>query len=579
MALADSGPLNPVSLRLRMNHLVAAAQDWISGDPDPITRAELERLVAAGDAEALGRAMGDGLSFGTAGIRGEMGPGSNRMNRATVIKTTAGLARHLVRGGRADRGVVLGFDARPYSMIFAEDVAAVLAAVGIPVTFFPDLTPTPVVAFAAKHLGAGAAVVITASHNPPGDNGYKVYGGNAAQIIPPEDDSIARAISETGLANQIPRIERVFEDGSDLVRPIDPAVFDLYVEAVDRVRPAPQSSDLKLVYTPMHGVGGATLERVFTRVGHSGLHPVPEQAKPDGRFPTVAFPNPEEPGALELALRLGKEIDADAVLANDPDADRFAAAVPLDDGWRLLTGNEMGALLGDYVLRYWNREATPIVASSIVSSPILQRIAAIRGAHHEVTLTGFKWIVNAGLTLEAEGKGKIAFGYEEALGYAIGGTVRDKDGISAALVFTDLLAEEHAAGRTVLDRLVDIWKETNLWVSAHHSIVTDQKAIEMAITRLGDDPPNSVGGRRVTDVTDYRHGSEFRPAWLGSQALIELTLGDSGRILVRPSGTEPKLKVYVDLNEECGVDPHDMNRTLTDQASELALTMGEWLQV
>ena len=562
-----------------MSQLIKAARDWINGDPDPVTRAQLELAVAQGDTEALSRAMGERLFFGTAGIRGEVGPGSSRMNRATVIKTTAGLTRHLLNSDAAAWGVVVGFDARPSSKIFAEDVAGVLVAAGIRVIFFPEVIPTPLVAFAARHLRTGAAVVITASHNPPGDNGYKVYGDNGAQITPPDDVLIADGIAESGAANEIPRIGFAFDGTSDLVQSVDPDIFDVYFDAVHRSRPSPQSSDLTLVYTPIHGVGGATLDKMFARAGHNGLHPVPEQVKPDGTFPTVAFPNPEESGTLDLALSLAEKIDADAVLANDPDADRFAAAVPLKSGWRVLSGNEMGALLGDYVLRYWDHEATPIVVGSIVSSPMLEKIADLRGARHEVTLTGFKWIINAGLTLEANGGGQFAFGYEEALGYAIGRTVRDKDGLSAALVFADLLAEEHAARRTVLDRLVDLWNETGLWASAQHSIVTTRPKMEAAIIRLASDPPNSIGGRSVTGLTDYRRGSEFRPDWLGSQTLIELTLKDGGRLLVRPSGTEPKMKIYVDLTIECGIDPHDMSRNLTDQAIDLARTMGEWLQL
>jgi phosphomannomutase len=566
-----------------MTDLVRAAKEWIAGDPDSNTRGMLERLVDTNDLDGLKRAMGGTLPFGTAGIRGEVGPGSNRINRAMVIKTTSGLARHLIDDGRAGKKVVIGFDARPTSRRFAEDAAGVLAAAGIGVIFFPDVVPTPVVAFAAKHLEAGGAVVVTASHNPPGDNGYKVYGGNAAQIIPPEDDSIAKAISVTGPANEIPRFEDVFDGASELVEEIDPSIFDAYYRAVDRARPSPRSSDLKVVYTPMHGVAGAAIGELFARGGHTGLIPVPEQAQPDGTFPTVAFPNPEEPGALDLALRLAGEVGADAVIANDPDADRLAAAVPFDGDWHVLSGNDMGALLGDFVLRYWDDTSVPIVASSVVSSPILGRIAAAHGARHESTLTGFKWIVAAGLSLEAEGLGRFAFGYEEALGYAIDQVVRDKDGISAALVFADLLAEEKAAGRTVLDRLVDIWTQAGLWVSAQRSIVkhgiSGDEAIQSAVMRLGDDPPDSIGGLPVTEVTDYRHDSASRPVWLGEQALIELTLGDSGRALVRPSGTEPKLKVYVDLVGECGTDPHHSHRILREQAARLAGMMGEWLQV
>jgi phosphomannomutase len=563
--------------------LLTAARRWVEGDPDPVTRKSLEVIIASGDEYELAEAMGEPLTFGTAGIRGEVGPGSGRMNRATVIRVTGGLAAHLLakHGGPPQRPVALGFDARPDSRTFAEDTAGVLAAAGIGVRYFPDVTPTPLVAFAAKHLEAPAAVVITASHNPPADNGYKVYDGNSAQIIPPTDVEIADAISRVGPAMEVGRVEGVFSGASPLVSPMPEDIFEAYAGEVGAARPNPQVSNLRIVYTPLHGVGGDTLLRMCLSAQHSGLIPVTEQSLPDGAFPTVEFPNPEEPGALDLALDLAREVGADLLLANDPDADRLAVAVPVRGDWRLLSGNELGALLGDYVLRYWDQPEPPIVVNSVVSSPMLGRIAARRGAVHETTLTGFKWIINAGLAMEERGDGRFAFGYEEALGYSVGRTVRDKDGIAAAIVMADLAAEETYARRGVIDRLHDLWEEVGLWVSAQHSIArtSPEGLAELlaAVDRLGEGPPDALGGIEVTGVTDYRSGEGERPVWLGRQDLIELTLGSKGRVLVRPSGTEPKLKIYVDLSDEAGTGPDEAHRRLSERARSLAVEAGEWL--
>jgi phosphomannomutase len=558
---------------------------WIAGDPDPETRRQLQAIVDEGDEDALLRAMDGSLTFGTAGIRGEVGPGSNRMNRATVIRTSKGLADHLlsVNGGIPESPVVLGFDARPSSQGFAEDVAGVLAAAGITVAFFPEVTPTPLVAFTAKILEAPAAVVITASHNPPQDNGYKVYGANAAQIIPPDDTLIAAAIDRVGAAASVPRIESAFTGASDLVVPAPEDAYERYRAEVDESRPNPGTSDATIVYTPLHGVGGKILNRLCAQAHHSGLVTVPEQGAPDGRFPTVSFPNPEEPGALDLALELATSEKAELVIANDPDADRLASAVPMAGEWRLLSGNEMGALLGDYVLRYWSHDERPIVVNSIVSSPMLAAIAAKRGARQEATLTGFKWIINAGLALEAAGEGRFAFGYEEALGYSVGRTVRDKDGISAALVLCDLFAEERERGRTVLDRLHDLWAEVGLWVSAQYSLhrpgPDGQEEITRAVDGLASSPPDTVGGHQVVEVSDYRQGAEQRPLWLGAQDLVALDLGTAGRVLARPSGTEPKLKIYVDLSGDVGEEPDRAHKELTLIAAEMAREVGEGMAV
>jgi phosphomannomutase len=408
-----------------------------------------------------------------------------------------------------------------------------------------------------------------------------VYDGNSAQIIPPTDVEIADAISRVGPAMEVGRVEGVFSGASPLVSPMPEDIFEAYAGEVGAARPNPQVSNLRIVYTPLHGVGGDTLLRMCLSAQHSGLIPVTEQSLPDGAFPTVEFPNPEEPGALDLALDLAREVGADLLLANDPDADRLAVAVPVRGDWRLLSGNELGALLGDYVLRYWDQPEPPIVVNSVVSSPMLGRIAARRGAVHETTLTGFKWIINAGLAMEERGDGRFAFGYEEALGYSVGRTVRDKDGIAAAIVMADLAAEETYARRGVIDRLHDLWEEVGLWVSAQHSIArtSPEGLAELlaAVDRLGEGPPDALGGIEVTGVTDYRSGEGERPVWLGRQDLIELTLGSKGRVLVRPSGTEPKLKIYVDLSDEAGTGPDEAHRRLSERARSLAVEAGEWL--
>lgn len=561
-----------------MSDLIERARAWIEADPDPETRAELEAVIESGDLDDLTSRMDTVLEFGTAGIRGVVGAGPGRMNRAVVIRTTFGLARHL---GDAERPVIVGFDARPSSRRFAEDTCGVLVAAGIQVIYFPQVSPTPLVAFAAKHLDAAAAVVVTASHNPPADNGYKVYGSQASQIVSPVDAEIQRHIEAAPPAKDIPRVEGVLSGSSDLARPIPDDLVDAYWSELSGTRSRQSGSTLHIVYTPMHGVGKATLLDVMHRAGHVGIEAVPEQSEPDGTFPTVAFPNPEEPGALDLALEKASEDQADLVIANDPDADRLAAVVPKDGGWRPLTGNEVGALLGEYLLSHDRDPSTAIVASSIVSSPMLSRIADGFGARHEATLTGFKWIVKAGLALESEGRGRFVFGYEEALGYTVGSTVRDKDGISAALILTDLVADLADNRETVTDQLNRLWRRYGLWVSAQSSITRPDAVEELtaAVERLAEQPPDMIAGHRVEAVIDYRHGADQRPPWLGEQALVELDLGPVGRVLVRPSGTEPKLKVYVDLSAQAGDDPDDEHRRLSQQAALMGERLAESLGV
>ncbi len=526
--------------------LVAAAHAWIAGDPDPMTRVELAEVVTSGDMGALEDLMGETLRFGTAGIRGEVGAGSNRMNRATVIRATAGLAAHLVATGRGGGTVIVGFDGRPDSRRFAEDTVGVLRAAGLGVRFFPDVAPTPLVAFTLARLGGAAAVVVTASHNPPEDNGYKVYDANGAQIIPPTDAEIAAAIERVGPAVGVPRV------GDALGGPgaLGPDAEDAYVAAVLEFRGTPPPADpVSVVYTAMHGVGGRLAMRLLDAAGHAGVTPVPEQFEPDGAFPTVAFPNPEEPGALDLATALASEIDADVVLANDPDADRLAVCVPVAGGWRQLTGNEVGVLLADQVLERTAGERRAVV-SSIVSSPMLGAVAAHHGAHWETTLTGFKWICNAGLDLEAQGM-RFLYGYEEALGYTIGPVVRDKDGMSAAVWAADLAAEAKAAGETLVDRLARLYVRDGLWVSHLHGIVRPgaegHAAIAAAMERVHGAAPDRLGGLAVTGATDYREGAAQRSRCLPAAPLVAFDLEGGSRVLVRPSGTEPKLKIYADV--------------------------------
>jgi len=536
-----------------MQELIERARSWIEADPDPDTRRELESIVAAGDIEELEARMGATLQFGTAGIRGEVGAGSGRMNRAVVIRTTAGLASYLAARGRTGLPVVLGYDARTSSRRFAADAAGVLVAAGFEVRYFERTAPTPLVAFAARDLGATAAVVVTASHNPPADNGYKVYDANGAQIVPPVDGEIAAAIAAVGPANRVPRADGALEGdvpGAVALRDME----DRYLEAVARFRGRPPAGPSpRIAYSAMHGVGGRLLVRVLRSAGHESVVAVPEQFEPDGAFPTVAFPNPEEPGAMDLVEALGTAERAGLVLANDPDADRLAVSVPDGEGWRRLSGNEIGVLLADFVLRRMSNGGGDLVVNSIVSSPMLGAVAAAYGARWEQTLTGFKWIANAALDLEATGL-RFVFGYEEALGFTVGPVVRDKDGISAAVWFADLVAAEAEHGRTVLDRLRDLWDEHGLWRSAQHSVWREgpdgARDIAAAMGMLRTDPPSEVAGRPVVSVTDYAEGASDRPRWLPATNLVVFGFEGGSRVLARPSGTEPKLKFYADVRGE-----------------------------
>jgi len=576
----------------RVEELAASARAWVAGDPDPAMREELERALRAGDPATLEDLMGASLSFGTAGLRGRVGPGPNRMNRAVVIRTTRGLVDHLLSTDptAAERGVVVAFDARHDSERFARDVAAVIAAAGIRVHRFPSHQPTPIAAFAQKDLDAAACVVITASHNPPDDNGYKVYVEGAAQIVSPTDIAIAAAIGRVGAAVDVARLEDGDLDEDPRVTVLDGSLLDRYLAAIPSARPDLDAqaavTPLRIAYTPLHGVGRDMMLRALADGGYDDVHVAPTQAEPDGAFPTVAFPNPEESGALDAVLALARDVEADLVIANDPDADRLAVAVPDGEGGFVpLSGNRIGVLLADHCLAGLGSGvdtggAVPMIVSSIVSTPMVADVAAAYGARSEVTLTGFKWICAAARVLGPQGY-QLVYGFEEALGSSVGSVVADKDGISAAVAFADLARGLKVQGRSVLDRLADLHRRHGLWVSHQYSLVHEgsegARRIAAAMTRLGDDTPTSIAGEQVLEAIDFRTGARTRPAWLGEHDLIAFNV-EGGRVMIRPSGTEPKCKVYVDVRAELGDDATagsiaDAEQRLMARAETLALDL------
>lgn len=565
-----------------------AARAWIAGDPDPSTRAELQQLLDSGARSELAERVGKSLEFGTAGLRAVVGAGPNRMNRAVVIRTTRALADHIrdrVPDARS-LPVVVGYDARPSSRGFAADVAGVLVAAGLPVRYFEQPVPTPIAAYAVRRLGATAGVVITASHNPPEYNGYKVYGADGAQLTPPADADIARRSARVESAAAIPCALGALDGQEPLASPVPASLGGRYLMELAAIVPrSAEQRDLKIVYTPLHGVGGAWVRRALQHFGFTAVQLVPEQAEPDGHFPTVRFPNPEEPGALDLALALARGSGADLVLANDPDADRLAACVPTPTGrWQVLTGNELGVLLADFALANAALVNNPLVVSTLVSSPMLASVAARHAAHCEQTLTGFKWIWSAAQELERTQGLRFVFGYEEALGYSLDHLVRDKDGISAAVLLCELAARCKAKGQSLLDRLAELYREHGLWVSVQKNIVRPgtrgAAEIAEALARLVQAPPTELAKRRVVSIVDYARDAEHRPRWLPATPLAALTLNDGARVLVRPSGTEPKLKIYVDLSvsmRSCESIASRKQQALLEAqaiAEEMALVLG-----
>ena len=534
--------------------LTAIARAWRDADPDPETANEIDRLLEARDEAALEDRFRAELEFGTAGLRGLLGAGPNRMNRAVVRRATAGVARHLLATvpDAARRGVVLARDARRGSDSFALETAGVLAGHGIRVFSFVDRAPTPLGAFAVKELGAAAGVVVTASHNPPEYNGYKVYWENGAQIIPPFDAGIAGEIAKAGAANALPFLPRAEAEARGLFVPLGEEMEERYHAAIAGLALHPgEGRDLGIVYTAMHGVGARFTLAALARAGFTSVHPVAAQNEPDGAFPTVAFPNPEEKGALDLSLALCEETRADLLLANDPDADRLAAGARDRQGrMRVFSGNEIGVLLGAYCLKERRpKPERPLVVTTIVSSSQLGKIARDLGAASAETLTGFKWIENRALELERTEGRTTVFGYEEALGYSVGDVVRDKDGISAALIFADLAGWCRARGVTAWDYLEEIQREHGLFLSAQRSVTIPGAEGAATIAAIMDGfrarPPAAVGGLAVAETRDYRAGVPGLP----KSNVVAYLLDGGSRVTLRPSGTEPKIKYYFELVE------------------------------
>ena len=518
------------------------ATAWLQAEPDEDIRMELAGLLD-GPAEVLEERFDGRLQFGTAGLRGAVGAGPNRMNRLVVRQAAAGVVEHLLRTvpDAAERGVIIGFDARRKSDVFALDTARICAARGIRALLFDQVVPTPVLAWSitapwsADGRGAAAGVMVTASHNPPADNGYKVYLGTGAQIVPPSDEQIAECIDAID-----PTVVELAPANDPLIELLSDRHIDAYLESVAAVRFRPDLAGRPAAYTALHGVGGATLLESFQRAGLAAPVVVAEQQTPDGTFPTVSFPNPEEPGAMDRVIELGRRIGAPVAIANDPDADRLGAAIPQRDGsWRRLGGDELGWLLADHILQHTSGDDR-LVVTTLVSSSLLGRMAARYGVHAAETFTGFKWIGHTALQHPDE---RFVFGYEQALGYLVCQRPLDKDGITAAVLLAEVAALAEHEGVTLEDRLDAIVATYGRFEIAERSIRMAPVDAAAAVERLRQAAPTSIAGRAVTNVE-----------WFAEATLLRFQLGEELRLQVRPSGTEPKVKLYA---EGIGVDPSD----------------------
>ncbi len=533
---------------------VDLAREWLAQDPDSETRKELQALLDAPErAEELQERFATTLKFGTAGLRGILGAGPMRMNRVLVQKVSAGLAEYLVEkvSDAKERGVVIGYDGRKKSRVFAEDTASVFLGFGFRVILSTDVVPTPVVAFGVSEYGAAAGIMVTASHNPPQYNGYKVYWENGAQIIPPQDTGIAAAIAEVGsIANlKLGAIATAKEAGR--LTDLDQARIASYIDGVTALalkKGILKTSPITVAYTPMHGVGAPCVRQALERIGVTSLHIEPAQEKPDGNFPTVNFPNPEEDGAMDLVFALGKKVDADLILANDPDADRLAVALPIGDGgFKMLTGDQIGVLLADYLLQEGPQDDKRMVATTLVSSQLLGIMAKDAGIDYKTTLTGFKWIANAAIDARAASGTRFVMGYEEALGYCIGELVRDKDGVSAVALFCELAAFAKSQSQSVWDRLDALYRRHGVFLTQQESLVLPgaegAEKIAAYMQQFRELPPGEIGGFKVERSYDLAEGAMDLPK---SNVLVYFLEG-SRRVIMRPSGTEPKLKCYYEV--------------------------------
>lgn len=513
-----------------LESLVEQATSWLDQDPDPETRAELKNLIDGGDLAELRERFESRIDFGTAGLRGQLGAGPNRMNRVLVSQAAAGIANYLNKK-QANPSVVIGFDARKNSEIFAKDSAEIFAAQGIKVFLFDELVATPVVAFAVRELGCSMGVMVTASHNPPGDNGYKVYEQSGSQIISPTDKEISKdieAFAKTGKVSELPH--------SNDFESVSASVIENYLGTLSKLFDSSSSrKPIKIVYSAMHGVGAKFLESAFQKLGLEKAIQVSSQQEPDGSFPTVAFPNPEEPGAMDESLETAKKADADLVLVNDPDADRLAVAYKTSSGsFQMLTGDQLGLILGEVMAKKAAESGSKgNLACSIVSSSALAKVSEHYSLGFQQTLTGFKWIARVP---------DLIFGYEEALGYCVSWSdVRDKDGISAAIVVADLAGRLASEGRNLGDFLDDLQKRYGYFATGQISIrVADLAVIANLMQKLRNSPPAILAGSKVR-FTDLLAGSSE----LASTDGIRLDLEDGRRVIVRPSGTEAKLKCYL----------------------------------
>ncbi|ENM5746046.1 phospho-sugar mutase [Vibrio mimicus] len=528
---------------------------WLARDPDPKTRQELQQLIDTQQDAQIAERFQSRLEFGTAGLRGKVGCGPNRMNRLVIQETAAGLGHYLIAQlpDAKSRGVVIGYDGRPDSKQFAHDTASVLTSLGIKTYLTYQVAATPIVAFGVRYFNAAAAVVVTASHNPPEYNGFKVYWENGAQIIPPHDAGIAACIDQAA-QQEIPYLALEQAEQQGLLHWLRDEYYQTYrktIGASPLLQHHTKPQALSLAYTAMHGVGANMAETLLADAGFTHVSSVKEQREPDGTFPTVNFPNPEEAGAMDMVMVLAKQADAHLACANDPDADRFAVAARKADGeYQMLTGDQVGSLFGHYLLSQTDARRQ-LVGNTIVSSSLLSKIAAAHGARYYQTLTGFKWLTNVAMQEQTE-QHQFLFAYEEALGYTIGSTVWDKDGLSALVAFAQLAAELNAQGKTVWDQLEALYRQHGLHVNAQRSIALAPNSPPVG-DKLRATPPTDIAGRKVLVVEDFKLArrtfadGKTEAITLPTSDVLIYHLDGGARVIVRPSGTEPKLKCYYEV--------------------------------
>ncbi|CAM3083315.1 phospho-sugar mutase [Vibrio neptunius] len=551
---------------------------WLEKDPDPRTREELQHLIDEEQYQELTDRFSQRLEFGTAGLRGKVGCGPNRMNRLVIQETATGLGQYLIEQvqNAKHRGVVIGYDGRPDSKQFAHDTTSVLTALGIKVYLTHDVAATPIAAFGVRHFNAAAAVVVTASHNPPEYNGFKVYWENGAQIIPPHDSGIAGEIDEAA-TKPIPLMNLDDAEKHDLLVWLKEDYYETYRQTMNGnplLANHQQPEAVGVAYTAMHGVGADMAETLLKDAGFTKIYSVAAQREPDGSFPTVNFPNPEEAGAMDMVVALAKANNADIACANDPDADRFAVAARRPDGeYQMLTGDQVGCLFGHYLLSH--TDATKqLIGNTIVSSTLLEKIALSHGAEYYQTLTGFKWLTNIAMQKQTAEK-QFLFAYEEALGYTVGNKVWDKDGLSALVAFSQLTAELKRQGKTVWDQLENIYREHGMYINAQHSTALDPKAPPVG-DKLRAAQPSQIAGRKVEVIEDLKLST--RTFADGNAESIDLPASDvliyhlsgGARVIVRPSGTEPKLKCYYEVVEAFAAAD---SFSVAEEKAELALDM------